>query len=178
MKKVTMAFLLSVLLSLVAGFAFAAEKPAKIVFVCTGNTCRSPMAEGIAKKTATAEKYNLEIISRGTEIDPEEVVANPNAVLIMASRGIKIDSHESQKMSAEDAESAVLILTMTESHKKNVLTLYPDAMPYTFTLIEYVTGADGNISDPWGLDLTDYAKTADQLQALIPLALKKFIESE
>ena len=146
----------------------------RVVFVCTGNTCRSPMAEGIAKKTAEENNYDLEIISRGTKLDPAEVTANPNAIIVMADRGIKISGHKSLQMSAEDARNANLILTMTDSHKKNVLALFPEAEPYTFTLIEYATGAQGNISDPWGLSLTEYNSTAEQLEALIPAALEKF----
>lgn len=178
MKRIILIAMSVLLLTFSACFAAAAEVPAKkIVFVCTGNTCRSPMAEGIAKKTAMENNYRLEIISRGTKIDPDEVVANPNAVLIMAGRGIKIGGHKSALMSAEDVESAALILTMTESHKKNLLALFPGAAPYTFTLTEYATGTPGNISDPWGLSLADYENTAGQLEKLIPAALRKFSES-
>lgn len=176
MKRLFLGAMILLVCMTLCSAAFA-DTSGKIVFVCTGNTCRSPMAEGIAKKVSAEEGYNLEISSRGTEIDPAETVANPNAVLIMMSRGIKISGHKSLPMSADDAESASLILTMTESHKKNVLKLFPGAEPYTFTLIEYSTGKPGNISDPWGLDLPDYERTASQLEELIPVALKKFSES-
>lgn len=179
MARIIIAAMFAMLLQFPAGAALAAQASDKVVFVCTGNTCRSPMAEGIAKKTAAAGgNYDIEIVSRGTEIDPKEVVANPNAIFMMALRGIKIDGHQSREMSAEDAGDAALILTMTESHKKNVLSLFPEAAPYTFTLIEYATGMPGNISDPWGLGLTDYYETAEQLEKLIPIALKKFVESK
>lgn len=177
--KRSLAFVVSaLLLVLFAVPAFAgAPKPAKIVFVCTGNTCRSPMAEGIAKKEALEKGLDYEIVSRGTKVDPNEVVANLNAVLIMQSRGIRIRDHKSLMMSPADAEGASLILTMTESHKKNVLGLFPDAASYTFTLIEYATGNPGNISDPWGMDLDAYNATATQLEELIPVALEKFENS-
>lgn len=178
MKKVFLLSLLSAFMVLCAGFAFAAEQPDRIVFVCTGNTCRSPMAEGIAKKIASQQGYSLEIISRATKIDPEEVVANPNAVLIMAARGIDIKDHQSKMIDLEDVKDASLVLTMTAGHKENVLKLFPDLAPYTFTLIEYATGTQGNISDPWGLDLTDYEETAAQLEELIPVALEKFSMSK
>lgn len=178
MARVMIAVLCALLLQLPAGAALAEQATGRVVFVCTGNTCRSPMAEGIAKKTAAEKHYDIEIVSRGTEIDPKEVVANPNAIFMMAVKGIKIDGHQSREMSAADAEDAALILTMTESHKKNVLSLFPEAAPYTFTLIEYATGTPGNISDPWGLGLTDYYETAEQLEKLIPIALEKFIESK
>lgn len=177
MRRIMIAAAFAILLQLSAGAALAMPAPDKVVFVCTGNTCRSPMAEGIAKKTAAEKHYDIEIVSRGTEIDPAEVVANPNAIFIMASRGIKIDGHQSRAMVEQDAKNAALILTMTESHKKNVLSLFPEAAPYTFTLIEYATGTPANISDPWGLGLTDYYETAEQLEKLIPIALEKFIES-
>lgn len=174
MRRIAFMMLLAILVSLPAGAAFAADNPGKIVFVCTGNTCRSPMAEGIAKKISAEQGYGLEIISRATKIDPDEVVANPNAVLVMAARGIDIRDHQSKMMAAEDARDASLILTMTSGHKENVLKLFPSAAPYTFTLIEYVTGQQGNISDPWGMDLVEYEKTAAQLEKLIPAALEKY----
>lgn len=177
MRRIVIVAAFVMLLQLSAAAALAMSAPDQVVFVCTGNTCRSPMAEGIAKKTAVEKHYDIEIVSRGTEIDPKEVVANPNAIFIMASKGIKIDGHQSRAMSARDAQDAALILTMTESHKKNVLSLFPEAAPYTFTLIEYATGTPGNISDPWGLGLTDYYETAEQLGKLIPVALEKFVES-
>lgn len=174
MKKTVFLLLLTIFVSVSAAAAFAADNPGKIVFVCTGNTCRSPMAEGIAKKISAGCDYAPEIISRATKIDPDEVVANPNAVLIMAARGIDIRGHQSKMMAAEDAKDASLILTMTAGHKENVLKLFPAAAPYTFTLIEYVTGQQGNISDPWGMDLVEYEKTAAQLEELIPAALEKY----
>lgn len=174
MRRIAFLTLLAVFLSMAAGAAFAGDNPGKIVFVCTGNTCRSPMAEGIAEKISAERGYGLEIISRATKIDPDEVVANPNAVLVMANRGIDISAHQSKMMAAEDAKDASLILTMTEGHKENVLKLFPAAAPYTFTLIEYVTGKPGNISDPWGKELAEYEKTASQLEELVPAALEKF----
>lgn len=172
--------LFGLLAAFAAGEAFAdVPLPAvpEIVFVCTGNTCRSPMAEGIAKKLAAGKGLRCRVVSRGTRIDPNETVANLNAVLIMQSRGVRISEHRSLAMSAGDAKGASLILTMTESHKKGVLDLFPEAAPYTFTLIEYTTGKQGNISDPWGKDLAAYAATADQLESLIPIALKRFADA-
>lgn len=179
MKRIVLVVMIAALcLTLLAGLSSAGDKPGKIVFVCTGNTCRSPMAEGIAKKEAAAKGYDLEISSGGTNLDPlDSCSANLNAIVIMSGHGIKIADHKPQAMSAEAAQNADLILTMTDSHKKNVLKLFPEAESYTFTLIEYVTGKPGNISDPWGMDLSEYAKTADQLDKLVPEALKKFNEN-
>lgn len=148
MKTTFFLTLLVVSAILCAGVAFAGEQPDKLVFVCTGNTCRSPMAEGIAKKIAAEQNYSVEIISRATKIDPDEVVANPNAVLLMAARGIDISGHQSKMIDEKDAEEASLILTMTGRHKENVIKLFPDLEPYTFTLTEYVGSQGGDISDP------------------------------
>lgn len=146
----------------------------EIIFVCTGNTCRSPMAEGMAKKFVEDNKLNYKISSRGTKIDPKEVVANPKSVEVMKTRDIDISKHQSKMFTKEDITNADLILTMTDSHKKGLLELFPEAAPYTFTITEYATGKEGNISDPWGKEIEEYIKTAEQLDILVPQAIEKF----
>lgn len=173
MKRTLLMLILAGLAVLSTTAAFAEEGTVKIVFVCTGNTCRSPIAEGIAKSIAEQKGYNMEIVSRGTKIDPEEVVANPYSVIVMSLRGIDIKDHKSQIISKEDIETASLILTMTAGHKKNVQKLFPAAAPYTFTLTEYATGRQGDIRDPWGLTILDYESTAKQLELLVTMVLEK-----
>ncbi|MGF6907561.1 low molecular weight protein arginine phosphatase [Fusobacterium sp. PH5-44] len=175
--------LFNVIMLTICGFIFTdiftnekllAADTKEIVFVCTGNTCRSPMAEGIAKKFVADKKLDYKISSRGTKIDPKEVVANPKSIEVMKSRNIDISKHQSKMFSKEDITNASLILTMTDSHKKGLLDLFPDAAPYTFTITEYATGKDGNISDPWGKEIEEYIKTAEQLDILVPQAIEKF----
>lgn len=151
-----------------------AAKPKEIIFVCTGNTCRSPMAEGIAKKFVEDNKLDYKISSRGTKIDPKEVVANPKSIEVMKTRNIDISNHKSNMFTKEDIDNADLILTMTDSHKKGLLELFPEAAPYTFTITEYATGKEGNISDPWGKEIEEYIKTAEQLDILVPQAMEQF----
>jgi len=156
----------------------SAQDNKTIIFVCTGNTCRSPMAEGIAKEIVTEKKLPYTIISRATKIDPKEVVANPKSVEVMKKQGIDISTHKSLMINEEDIKNATLILTMTESHKEGLLKLFPNAKDYTFTITEYATGKAGNISDPWGKEIDEYEKTAAQLNTLVPQAIDKFATEE
>ena len=133
----------------------------RIVFVCTGNTCRSPMAEGILKK----EREDLEVISRGLYV-PEEMCASFNSIKVMEDMDIDISNHRSKQLTVGDGEDCDLIITMTASHKNTILSACPDFSGKTFTLAEFA-GDDGDVSDPYGGDFSEYKKCADKIYELI-----------
>lgn len=129
-----------------------------ILIVCTGNTCRSSMAEAllrhILERESMASQYSVS--SAGTSAFPG-MPASYNAIEALAKLGIDLSFHSSSAVSKEAVDNAVLILTMTAAHKKYLQQLHPEAAGKTFTLKEYAgDGKDGDISDPFGGDIDTY----------------------
>lgn len=138
-----------------------------ILFVCTGNTCRSPMAQAIAEvlmakrqgcKPAELADRGVEIISAGTSAGWGGRAAE-HAIEAMANRGIDIASHEAQTLTIEMIHRADHIYTMTESHKKAVLVMVPSAENRTVSLLQ-----DRDITDPIGGSREVYAQCADTIE--------------
>ena len=138
-----------------------------IIFVCTGNTCRSPMAEAIAKNLCP----NLNITSMGVAAFNGSP-ASENARKVMEDMGLSLVGHKSKMIDQELLGNAKLVLTMTRSHLSFVKSLSKKAN--VFTLAEYA-GEDGDIQDPFGGDLKTYQNCAKEIESLI-LAFAKSVE--
>ncbi len=136
-----------------------------IVFVCTGNTCRSPMAEGIAKKLAQQKELALNFSSRGTSVYMEEK-ANPLAKNAAKAYSSDLEEHFSKAFSEKDAEKSEIVLTMTLRHKEYLKEKYPKYKDKIFTIKEYV-GEKGDIADPFGKNKEAYEACAKELYDLI-----------
>lgn len=131
----------------------------KILFVCTGNTCRSPMAEGIFNKMAGINNWSALAESAGIMVT--ETAVSENSLAVCKENGIDISKHISRQLTREMIEDSDVILTMTKSHK-----MIFDGLSKVFTLSEYV-GGEEDVSDPYGGDLEVYRKTFSQLETLI-----------
>ncbi|MGG1612884.1 low molecular weight protein arginine phosphatase [Paenibacillus phoenicis] len=108
----------------------------RILFVCTGNTCRSPMAEGMLRKLARDRGLDVEVRSAGVAAMKGASISR-HAEAVLRDRGIK-DTFESTPLYAELAEWADLILTLTQGHKRQVIHSFPETADKIFTLKEYV----------------------------------------
>ncbi len=143
-----------------------------LLFVCTGNTCRSPMAEGIARQVL-ADNGNWRIVSAGTGAINGQP-PSPNAVKAMRLSGVDISGHRSQMVNARLVEEATLIVGLTRSHVDNLLYLYPQASTKTFTLGQFDTRLrpkDQDIADPIGGSIDEYLSCRDQIKSGIEALL-------
>ncbi|MFD0714891.1 low molecular weight protein arginine phosphatase [Paenibacillus sp. GCM10027626] len=108
----------------------------RILFVCTGNTCRSPMAEALLNANGSRRGLQIEVRSAGVStIDGLPVSAHSRTAL--ERRGIK-HTGCSKALDGGMVNWADLVLTMTSGHKKSLLHQFPEAVNKTFTLKEYV----------------------------------------
>ncbi len=147
----------------------------KIVFVCTGNTCRSPMAAGLAKKyfaekfgcsAGDLRNYGIDIISAGI-FAADGNKATPEAILAAKSLGADISRHRSRKLTTELINDADVVFCMTDFHVEAVRQMLPSAVGKVRTL-----ASSGDIPDPIGGGAEVYEKTALKIQQALKSVLK------
>lgn len=146
----------------------------KIMFVCTGNICRSAMADKLLDKRAKEEKLDIEIYSCGTFAENGDY-PTMEAIETMEEYGVDMRVHRATNIKKSNIEKMDLVLCATTNHKNMVLQLYPELAEKVYTMKEYVgdiqEGVD--ISDPWGHDLVTYRKCASEINKIIEKIIDK-----
>lgn len=145
------------------------KKKRVIVFVCTGNTCRSPMAQGLLQ--AYLDENNLkhiEVKTAGVMTIPG-LLPTPEAVQVMDSANIDIRKHRSAQLSGEMLRKSDLVLGMTPFHVQFALRMSPEARGKTFLLKEYTKSDLKNyqITDPMGATLEVYKRVFREIKLAI-----------
>lgn len=140
-----------------------------VLLVCTGNTCRSPMAEAICRKLL-AERLGCgveQLTERGVIVASAGLAAmggsraSPEAVTVLAQCGLPLDQHESQPVTEQLVRQADHIWTMTRAHRQMLIAEWPEAAARTETL----SRDQIDIADPIGGPVEYYRKCAEQIQA-------------
>lgn len=138
-----------------------------VLLVCTGNLCRSPMAEGFLKRKLKQERLSAsyEVCSAGiwaTDGQPP----SPYAIQVMAERGMDISDHRAHSLSQDDVEEADLILTMERGQAEAIRLEFPQHRRKVHLLSEMI-GRRYDVFDPYMGPMAGYRRCANELEELV-----------
>ena len=114
--------------------SFSQESPrdAVVLFVCTANRCRSPMAEALMRAAARDRGAHVEVQSAG--LHPAGQPVDPKAVRAVSRHDVELSGYRSRQLTRQDLDRAALVLTMERRHVLAAVDLQPDVWPRCFTL--------------------------------------------
>ena len=146
----------------------------KIMFICTGNICRSAMAHWLLEKMK--EDKDMQVYSCGVYAQ-EDDEPTYNAIEVMKEYEVDLKNHRATNIRNSEIRQMDLILCMTKSHKDIVIQMYPELKDKVYTLKQYTkykTKEGLDIKDPWGYDIVVYRFCATEIYECIKILLKKY----
>lgn len=145
----------------------------RVLFLCTGNVCRSPMAEGFLRHMAKEAGVEIDVSSAGLGA-MDNMPPSENSVVAMNEDGIDISGQRSQMLTPMLVEEFTHIFGLGEGHVETMHAYFPEAQEKTFVLREFIAdeGLDRNVPDPIGGDLDEYRLTRNLIKEAMPSILK------
>lgn len=144
-----------------------------LLFICTGNTCRSPIAAALARQIADERGLSdLEIGSAGTAA-AEGQPASDGAVLVALERQLDLTGHRARQLTPELVDAADLILVMGPHHLERVEALGGAGKAHLLTAYSSRGAESRSVSDPFGGDLEVYRVTVEELDGEIRRAVDR-----
>lgn len=147
----------------------------RLLFVCTGNTCRSPLAEAIARKIGIERGLpDLDASSAGTSAW-DGASASDGALLVGLERGLDLNAHRARQLSRELVAEADLILAMGPHHLERIQALGGGNKAHLLTAFASRGESARPVNDPMGGDLEVYRATMDELDRDIRMVVDRLV---
>ena len=152
-----------------------ADRPQQILFVCTGNTCRSPMAVRLFERELSSSGSSFRVRSAGVSAVPGSP-ASSGAIDVMGEIGLDLSEHRTERVSGGVIDQSLLVVCMTRAHLAQLRRERPDAADRYYLLGEFLNAdeAGSDVPDPAGMPLEDYRRVRGLLERAMP-ALARFV---
>lgn len=146
----------------------------KIMFICTGNICRSAMAHKMLESKIKELNKNIEVYSCGTYAENGDIPTEEAIDVLKKNYHIDLTGHRATNIYSSEIEKMDIILCATTAHKAKIINMYPMLKDKIFTIKEYAGYIeDINISDPWGCDYKTYVQCAAEINNCIDKIINK-----
>lgn len=152
--------------------------PFGILFVCSGNTCRSPLAEAITRRALEEQGFDGFHVASAGAFASDDGRASAGSLEAARANGLDLEGFVSRQLTREHVEDADLILVMEPAHRSAVLGLSPQADTKTLLLGELAgeEGPSAAVSDPFGGTAEAYQRTYRRLEELVHAGLERIVE--
>ncbi len=141
----------------------------KIMFICTGNICRSAMAYAMLEKRAKENNKEIEVYSCGLFAQNGDIPTTEAITVLKTIYNTDLTQHRATNIEQSKIKEMDVILCATSSHKNNVVNKYPELEGKVFTMKEYCgyPENDLDINDPWGCSYETYRRCAEEIDKCV-----------
>lgn len=146
--------------------------PRRLLFVCTGNICRSPMAQFISEKIGREAGVEVTAASAGVSAETGWGM-EPGAVKALAARGLKDLTHAAQQLSDALMEEADEVYALTRAHRDIIVSRHPEFAAKTAVLREAAGLKDADVADPYGRSDATYEDCARRIEEALNILIKR-----